>query len=169
MKGLRIAVGHQARVGKDTFAEYINDNHGCIVVKFATKLYEITESIQRILDVEIAKDPILLQTIGDNMRSHYGEDVFVNQLVSEINHIEKNNPNQNIIITDLRRVNEFLAVKKLGFITVRITKSDRVIDRDPSHISEVDLIDCKFDYDIVNDGTLGQFYGKINHILEKLM
>jgi hypothetical protein len=168
MKKLRIAVGHQARVGKDTFADYVNDQYKCTTVKFATKLYEITESIQRTLGVEVAKDPVLLQTIGDKMRSHYGEDIFVKQLVNEIADIEKNNPDQNIIITDLRRINEFIAVKNLGFITIRIIKPDRVIDRDPSHISEVDLIDCKFDYEIINDGTLGQFYGKINHILEQI-
>lgn len=165
---MRIAVGHQARVGKDTFADYVDDKYTCTVVKFATKLYKITESIQKILGVEVTKDPVLLQTIGDRMRSHYGEDVFVNQLINEIADIGKNNPEQNIIITDLRRINEFIAVKKLGFITVKIIKPDRVIDRDPSHISEVDLNDCKFDYVIVNDGTLDQFYEKIDQFLEQI-
>ena len=165
MKKLRIAVGHQARVGKDTFGDYINDKYTCIIVKFATKLYEITESIQRILNIKVTKDPVLMQTIGDGMRSHYGEDVFVNQLVDEIVDIERNNPDQNIIITDLRRVNEFNAVKKLGFITIKVIKPDRIIDRDSSHISEVDLLDQEFDYTIINDGTIDQFFNKIEQIL----
>lgn len=166
-RGLRIAVGHQARVGKDTFADRVKSICDVTVLSFAGALYEVTESIQSILGRSVKKDPVLLQKQAMLMREHYGEDVWVDKVLTVVNAVD--NPDTNIIVTDLRFPNEMAALKKNGFITIKIVRSDRPIDRDPTHVSEVALSAAEFDYVITNNGTLEEYYAEIDKVLMRII
>lgn len=166
-KSLRIALGHQARVGKDTFAEHLINTRGGRAVSFAAPLYQITTGVQQFYQQEIKKDAALLQTMGELMRQHLGADVFVNAAVQTIQRIITESPDENIIVTDMRYPNEFARLKQLGFVTIKIVRPDRPIDRDPNHPSEVSLADAEFDYVIVNDGTREEFLQKIDKLLNE--
>lgn len=165
---LRIALGHQARVGKDTFADYVGRDRQIHRLSFAKKLYEVVSSIQHILNKDQVKDPALLQHEGMGLRAHYGEDIWVEQLEREYNEIVGADPNANIIITDLRLPNEMEWAKNHGFITIKITRNNRIIDRDPNHISETGLKNAKFDITVENHGTLDEYHLAISKIITQL-
>lgn len=167
-KGLRLALGYQSRVGKDTFASYVNYEHGCNILSFARGVYQVTNSIQTILGKPVEKDATLLQIIGTKLREHYGENVWIDRVARSIDEITTADPNANIIVTDMRFKNEMNWLKDHGFITIKITRNDRIIDRDPRHISEIDLEGAEFDYYIENNGTRDEYYSTIDEILSQI-
>lgn len=168
--GLRLAFGHQARVGKDTVADYIIANNGpCVRLAFATKLYQITDNIQNTLGMSVEKDANLLQKEGSLLRDHYGGDIFVNKLIEDMTTAINNDPTINVIITDVRYLNEFEALKKLGFTIVKITRDNRVINRDSNHTSETSLVGAKFDMVIDNNGTLQDLYSQVDSLIKKII
>jgi hypothetical protein len=77
----------------------------------------------------------------------------------------------NWIITDMRFPNEMEAVEKRHGITIRVVRpsfmvDDKVIAKD-LHPSETALDDAKFDYEIINDGTMEDLVKKVKEILVK--
>ena len=149
---IRIAFGYQSRVGKDTAAKYIKSKYGGEIFSFSESVYTIARSIQTILGKPVEKDPKLLQWIGMGLRNHYSPDVWVNATMDKIraNGIgcENMKLREITIVTDLRFPNEFAALKAAGFTTVKITRADRPIDRDPNHISETALAEFDFAFTI---------------------
>lgn len=160
--GLRIALGYQSRVGKDTFADRVKIMHGCVSLSFAEKLYAITGHIQRELSFDVKKDPTLLQRQGTELRAYYGDDLFTRQVTKQIAKIIDDAPDTNIIVTDMRSPVEYNALVALGFTTISIFKPDRVIDRDPNHSTEIGLRDYSFDFTILNDGPMTQYIEQID-------
>lgn len=167
-KPLKIALGHQARVGKDTFAAYLEEREVSGKFSFAEKLYEATASIQSILGKPLEKDPALLQMLGSDLKLHYGDNIWVDATMKKIRQFEAHNPTANIIVTDIRFPNEMEALKIEGFTTIKIARKDRPIDRDPNHISETALAGAQFDYTINNNGTMEDFYAEINRVISDI-
>ncbi len=165
IKPIRIAFGHQSRVGKDTAADYICNTYGANTCRFSSGIYHIAESIQAYLGRDKVKDPGLLQFLGEGLRQHYGDDVWVNPARESICDLMQLLPQSNITVTDLRHINEAEMLTELGFITVKIVRPDCVIDRDPNHISETALANYNFDYTIINDGTVDELYDKLDNII----
>jgi hypothetical protein len=167
-KGLRIALGHQARVGKDTFADILVAKYGGCKLSIASGVYDIVSHCQQYLGFEVKKDAALLQFIGVGLRNHYGGDIWVDRVVNEIRQIDRDVPETHIIVCDMRFPNEMEKLKGEGFTTIKITRSRRPIDRDPTHISETALAGSVFDHAIVNDGTLEEYTATIEHILSAM-
>ena len=167
---MRIAFGHQARVGKDTCAEYFCKRCGTgSVLRFSHKLKEIAGNVQQTLGKPIEKDPSLLQFLGTGLRDVYGKDVWVSQVEKQIQQEEKmNGIKANIVISDLRFPNEAKMLQSHSFILVKIVRKDRPIDRDPTHISETALSTFPFDYTIHNDGTLEDLYSQLDELFLKV-
>src|SRR5580698_11259986 len=148
-----VGLGHQARVGKDTFADYYMTKYGSITLSFAAPLHKIAKHIQKTLGKWCEKDGTLLQMIGTALRERYGEDVFVIELLKKIQQYQNAEfPPRMIIVTDVRFPNEAAALRNLGAMLIKITRSGRVIDRPATHISETALSDYKFDHVIDNSG-----------------
>ena len=100
----------------------------------------------------------LLQKLGtEAMRDGLHTNVWVNALFADY---KLTKPNW--IITDMRFPNEMEAVKDRGGLTIRITRPDSAKE---SHISETALDDAKFNYEILNDGTLEDLVKKVRGIL----
>lgn len=164
--GLRLALGHQSRSGKDTFADYVAATYGnTITFSFAKKLYDITSHIQYVAGRPVEKDPKLLQLMGATLRNYYDDKLFVNLLMADVDKLIQKNPNINIIITDMRFRIEMEALKKRGFSTVKINRNNRPIDRNPNDISEIDLKDIPFDINVDNNGSIDEFYNTIDDIV----
>lgn len=168
---MRVAISGKSRAGKDTTAEFIcayisaqQEPYKC--VSFAKALYDCTRFVQGVLGKPVEKDPKLLQFMGEGLRQYYGKDVFVNVVKSII---ESTPSHESIIVTDLRYKNEYALLKDLGFTTIRVNRKDRHIDRDPIHISEIDLDDAEFDYVINNDGSLDDISNQAQAIVSKLI
>lgn len=84
-------------------------------------------------------------------------------LLEDKHHGLLNNPNW--IITDMRFPNELEAVEEREGITIRVTRPDLLSFETMLHPSETALDEAKFDYEIINDGTLEDLVEKVREIL----
>jgi len=74
----------------------------------------------------------------------------------------------NWIITDMRFPNEMEAVVKRNGITIRVTRPVKKSKNTARlHPSETSLDKAKFDYEIINDGTMEELVKKVREILTK--
>jgi hypothetical protein len=165
---LRLALGHQSRVGKDTFADYVLYRFGGVKLSFAGDLYEVAGCVQKYLGKPVEKDPNLLQLLGTMLRDHYSQDLWIERLEKKIDRITKNNPHENIVITDVRFPNELEFVRRNGFVAVGIDRPERPLDRNQAHISENGLSIGDFDYRIKNNEKEIDYYEKIDKFIERI-
>lgn len=160
----RVAFGSQSRVGKDSAAAHLVKKHGGVTLSFAKPIYDIMYELQERLSLTKGKDPEFLQMIGQWACKH-NPNVWINKLLDEF---DKLPANTNVYITDVRKKEEAEALKSKGFKLLKIVRPDRLIDRDPKHVTETDLEGSElWDDTIVNDGTLEQLYDKVDEILKK--
>lgn len=104
-----------------------------------------------------------LQKLGtEAMRNGLHTNVWVNALFSDVS------SEDNIIITDMRFINEMEAVVKRNGITIRVTRPVKKSKNTARlHPSETSLDKAKFDYEIINDGTMEELVKKVREILVK--
>ena len=90
---------------------------------------------------------------------------------------------KNIIITDMRFVNEMDAIKKRGGITIRVNRPCEIcggsgyhkmscpVSKSGEHLSETSLDKAEFDYVIENSGSIEELIEKVKEIFikEKLL
>lgn len=164
---LKLALGHQARVGKDTLANYVANVAPTSTFSFAEDVYKIAEMIQKFLGKPVVKDPGLLQLIGTGLREHYGNNIWIDRTMEKIKS-EEAATDKNIIVTDMRFQNELETLKENGFTTIKIMRENRPIDRDPNHISEIALANAKFDYTINNNSSLEDFIKEIDNVVNDI-
>ncbi len=172
-----IAFGAKARQGKDTCAD--------AMVKEFSKLYDVRkygfgvqlkEEVNKLDQFEVClkagiqydinppmDDPLcqtkhgkqsrLLQWYG-NYKREQDKLYWIKKLAATI----KRDKPQFAIIVDLRYQNELMWVKSQKGYTVRVTREGFIdLSRDPNHVSEVDLDNSVFDYEIhVPEGNVPQ-------------
>ena len=104
-----------------------------------------------------------LQKLGtEAMRDGLHTNVWVNALFADYK------KKSNWIITDMRFPNEMEAVVKRHGITIRVTRPVKKSKNTPKlHSSETALDKAKFDYEIINDGSMEKLVKKIRKILIK--
>lgn len=168
--GLRIAFGYKAHSGKDTCAEYLKEKHGGVILKFADGIYNILYTVQDMMGIPRKKHAPLLQMIGTDLGRNADPDVWVKICTNRIKEILKENPEANILISDLRFPNEASSLKELGFTLCCVTRKQELrgnIGRDPNHPSEtaMDWYD-KWDVVIENNGTLEDLYKKVDQLIK---
>ncbi len=105
---LRFAFGYQARVGKDTAANYLKSLHGGTILSFAQAIYDIMYFAQRTCGFKEEKDRHFLQYIGTQWAREKEPDVWLNVVLRKIESLPKDEP---IYITDVRFPNEFDALE----------------------------------------------------------
>lgn len=155
---LRIAFGCQARVGKDTACDFLSEKYGGQVHRFSETLYNILYMTQEILGFDQKKDRKFLQYIGTDWAREQDPDVWVRCLFESIESI----PDENVFISDLRFPNEMERLKEEGFVCVRILRD---VNETSNHASEVGLLNAEFDFVIENNGTLEEFYEKLDTLV----
>ena len=155
----RIGFGSQSRVGKDSVAAHLVNKHGGVTLSFAKPIYDIMYDVQERLSFPKQKDPEFLQTFGQWACKH-DPNIWINKLLSQLDTIPANT---NVYVTDVRKKEEAEALRSKGFKLVKIVRPDRVVDRNPRHITETDLEDTDiWDDVIINDGTLEELYAKVS-------
>lgn len=125
----------------------------------------------------------LLQKLGtEAMRDGLHTNVWVNALFADYRSEHKKDKQislvdvsfdkstlPNWIITDMRFPNELEAIVKRGGITIRVVRPGFMIDGKAIvkdlHPSETSLDNAKFDYEIINDGTIEDLIEKVREIL----
>jgi len=147
-----IALSGKAGCGKSTIAKNLVKHHGFVRMAFAKRLKEISKE----LFPEIMKAPKeehrkLLQLFGSFCRL-LQPDCWIQIVVNQIHDLDR------VVIDDVRFPNEFQVLRKLGFILVRIERSDdlrrpwgyNVNDPHPSE-TDLDLVES-WDLVLPNDG-----------------
>ena len=181
-----IALIGKKRTGKDTFADYIVENYNFITNSFALPIKKACQIIFDFTDEQINTD--LKEEIdprwGISPRQSFqiiGTDVFRNYLPNnfeEFKHFRdefwikrlqiwyQNNKDKNVIVSDVRFINENKAIKELGGILIKIeNKNINYID---NHESEKLIDDLPYDHIIHNDNTLNEYYKKIDKLMNKI-
>ena len=108
----KIAVLGKCGAGKDTFSDYLVNKHNFEKIYFAEPLYEICEKYFGMK----SKNRELLQDVGGAMRG-VNPKVFVNILENKIKELEKD---YDIVVSDVRQLNEFQMLEDNGFTFVFI-------------------------------------------------
>lgn len=134
----------------------------------------------------------LLQEIGtETMRNVIHPNIWVNALFADYKfegckndgescdtpngNCDSNKCYSNWCITDMRFPNELQAIKDRGGISIRVNRitGNPLIDNgvhaltDWQHPSETALDSARFDYTVINDGTIEELIEKVKIILEK--
>lgn len=105
----------------------------------------------------------LLQVLGTELgRELHGPDVWVNKVFAAIADLD---PDQRIVISDVRFENEATAVHLHGGQIVRLTRNTNSPDAVMSHRSEVESAGLKPDCVIANEGTLEQLHGALDRLV----
>lgn len=166
-----IGISGKARAGKDTLADYLAQNYGFIKVAFADEIkvkccidfklsYEqLYGSLKETKDHRYDKTPReILQAMGQFYRS-----INVNFWVDKC--INKVSLDKNYVITDVRRDNEYYAIKNINGKIIRINRDNilRGYISNSEDISETDLVNHDFDLNIENNGTLINLYNKLDN------
>jgi len=169
---MKIAFGYKQGVGKDTAVDYLHNKHGGDHLSFAFPIYDILTYTQCIYKFPHQKDRKFLQFIGEWARN-INQDTWVNILKEK----DINLPYRHRWISDLRYLNEFYALKKEGWVCVRIDKELDKVGREirmgsgsASHQSEVELTDSDlpWDYVIQNNSSIQKFYESLDDLVNKI-
>lgn len=170
---MKIAILGRAGSGKDTVANYLVSEHGFEKHAFSEGLYKICREYYGMT----VKDRGLLQEVGEVMRS-IDPDVFVKYLINQLKNSE------NVVISDVRFVNEYNTLKELGFKFYRVkadlnTRLGRIKERDKIEINqdyinkiETHTIETQcdnFEAEILeNNQDYNELFRKIDEIVNKL-
>lgn len=188
-----IAVLGKKRSGKDTFSDYIIDKYGFLKYSFADPLKKGIQSFFNLTDEQLNNQELketidprwgvsprrLFQIIGTDIFQHSIKNFIPELEIESRKHwvilfkqwYEKYN-SENVIISDGRFLHEIEEIKKLGGKVIKIIRPNTKINNNQSendiHQSEneIDTIPDSFiDHTIINDGSLNEFYQKIDKLL----
>jgi dephospho-CoA kinase len=173
------------RSGKDTFGEYIVNKHGYNNVSLAKPLKEACKIIFNLSDEQLDTDKEIPDSRWGNITPRkilqlVGTELFrdeLNKQSKELNSIGETiwitnfkqwyskNKDSNVVITDIRFEDEAKMVRDLGGTLINITRNTELQDK---HISENEIDNIKAHYYIENNGTLKEFYDKIDELYDSL-
>ena len=176
---MRIALSGLKRSGKDTIGSYLIQNYGCKRFAFADEVKRLARELFPEEFVQNDKPVDLLQWLGNTMRQR-NPDVWINRLSTKI--LLTKDPVPNLVVTDVRYPNEVQALKKLGFIIVKVqvpveVSVERCKATEVNFTEELLLHESEqlaqsneqyYDYIIDNTGTLEELYRKVEEMVEVL-
>tara|TARA_B100000029_G_scaffold454054_1_gene480271 strand:- start:885 stop:1469 length:585 start_codon:yes stop_codon:yes gene_type:complete len=175
------------RSGKDTFANYLHNNYDYHHLKITSKLKDCIKLLFGLEDEDFEQKKEELNpnwnTTSRRLMQFIGTDIFQYKIQELIPHIGRNfwikslfneeliynlinNENYRIVISDLRFLHEYSEIEKLNipFIHIRINNQNLDSEVD-THISETELYDIPYNYEIKNDSSLDVFYSKISSLI----
>lgn len=182
---MNIVLVSSAGGGKDTVYDILSKHYGYNRYAFADNVKGLAEIYFPHLYNSEKKPRWLLQAIGTKMRE-IDPEVWIKAMLQEIDEnrqIAKRHGylDEFIAVTDCRLPNEYEALKKRGYIFIRITvdeeiRKQRMIERgdvfkdeDLKHHTEsyYDTFEC--DYEVSNNGTIEELKGELDIVMKKLM
>jgi hypothetical protein len=163
-----------AQAGKDTAAKYLVENYGFTRRAFADKLkqfcYFINPELREAVDSvgwESAKRiPVFrrfLQDVGHNARVIFGDDFWVDQILSKTD--SEDIEDQNIVITDMRYANEFNRVNWFEGWTIRVNRPG--LELVNNHVTETQHLNIPVSFQVVNE-TLEGLYIQLDGIMDEI-
>lgn len=162
-----IGIGHRARHGKDSSAEYIikATKGAARRYSFGTGLYAVARAIFGMT----TKDAVLLQNLGTEVGRRNDDERWVRTTYWQI----RDERPPIAILSDCRFPNEAGFVKQLGGTLINVNRLNKdgslyvASDRDPNHPSEVALANYDgWNYRIdVPEGRLDYLHSQLDEVL----
>jgi dephospho-CoA kinase len=165
--------------GKTTAAKWLEDKFGTPPARILSLSSPIKALAKMWFGLDGVKDNRgrrLLQVLGTEAGREYNPNIWVEKLYKRILILPKKSI---ILVDDWRFFNEYsyFCDKDVNLIKMRIYNPR--IDRQANHISETTLVEATeeklsndkhsfYDYVIMNDGGLDEFYSKLNKIYIQL-
>jgi len=149
MYGLRIAFAGKTRSGKTTSANYLLRTYGFTKISFTGKLIEFAHEFFPEQFEKGEKPQQLIQELGAKMRE-IDRDVWGKYVSRKIEMLPKD---ADIVIDDLRHRNDYVAVKSLEFLVVRLDQTDEL----------------PYDVLLENDGNVEDLYRKLDGLMNLLI
>ena len=175
-----IGLGFKARAGKDTVATHLVNNYLFTQESFAFPLKEfigrqicgfndkqLYGAWKETIDQEWGRTPRqMLQLIGtDALRKVVHDDFWVIPMKRKLKEHIRNN--KNVVISDVRFLNEISLIKELGGIVIKIERHNPDKITGEKHESEFELENYKFwDYILDNNETLDELYIHTDKMME---
>lgn len=179
-KGVIISLGHKARSGKDTVANYLCKNYGFKRIGFADALkrgcmefFGWTEehvygSLKEVNDPYWEFSPrFALQKVGTEcMRNQFDQEIWIKAVGKRV----LAEPNVNWVIADCRFPNEAKAVRSWGGKVVKIDRPTAGASEGiAGHASEFAMDNYDGWYSTLsNNGTLIDLYQEVDEFWKKL-
>lgn len=138
------------------------------------------------LNIQSFSPRLALQLIGtESLRDHFDQNIWFLTMQNRI----RKNPNQNIVISDVRFPNEIKLIKDMGGTMIRVRRGDtpvwyetarlanngNSIAKDimnktykSTHFSEYAWVGTKFDYTVTNDSDLNSLHSQVEEILTNI-
>lgn len=178
---LLIGICGQKGVGKDTLSDYIIQKYNCEQYAFAYPLKKLIKDLFDLSNEQLygsTKEVVdkRWNTTPRKLMQYIGTELFRNQLknlIPELNFenlwIRKfddwynENRHNNIIISDIRFIDEMEAVKKNGGIIIKV---DRNLPYEDTHSSELFYKEVSADYVLDNNSTKENLYKQFDNILK---
>lgn len=179
-----IALGHWARVGKDTIGDFLAEDHGFTRMAFADALRDLAMRIDPMIAMQVHHDIRLsdavrtvgyedakdtwpevrrfLQNLGVGCREAFDPEIWVRQVERRLRDLDP--AVHDIVITDLRFPNEAKMVRLWRGHTVKVTRPG--FGGMDAHESERALNEWRFNAILENDGTLEDLRRKASELVE---
>lgn len=167
-----------AQSGKDSVAKVLMENYGFQRVAFADKIRELMyemnpdyhdtllqQAVDRFGWDEVKKDPTvrrMMQNLGVGARKLFGDNFWVHQAMTSIA-----NANPNIVVTDVRFINEADTLKTNGAQLWRVKRTG--VNAVNGHISETDMDGYQVDQILSNGGTLEELETLVHNRMDFLL
>ena len=167
-----IILSGKARAGKDTTMNFLNEIYNNIIqLQYGSYIKEYAKKISNWDGSEETKPRELLQQLGTNIiRENIDNKFFIKKMIDDIKVYSYFF--DTIVISDARFKIEIDDIKNTfnNVIAVRIERpnfDNGLTSEQKKHPSEIDLDDYnKFDYKLINDGTLEDLKKKVEKLVE---
>lgn len=176
-----IGICGQKGAGKDTLGDYIIEKYGYSQYAFANPLKKIIKELFDLSDEQLFGS--LKETVDPRwnttpriLMQYIGTELFRNQLKKLIPELSCENlwirkfhdwyskqADNNVIISDIRFIDEFDAVKQNGGLIIKVTRD---LEYSDDHISEQFFQTVEPNYTVENNGTMEELYIQIDDILK---
>lgn len=176
MSEIIIGVAGPARSGKNEVSRYLEKYHAFHEDSFAAPIRSACMSVLGIKTLEELDaikqipQPLLggktprefMQYMGTEFgRQMIHDQIWVESCLGRCENYER------VVISDVRFENEVQAVKDRGGFIIRVDRPSVRIEQS-SHASETGFSESYVDYNILNDETLDDLYGKIEKIMKDI-
>lgn len=165
--------------GKTTASKYLQEKYNCHLISFATPIKDMItvilqglcyseKEIERRLYGDGKEETVeeLGKSVRDLMLSlgtTWGRELVDENIWTTITYNKIGN--NAYVCDDVRRLNEAELLKHCNFKLIRIYNPNASIVK---NIAEGFLVDYEFDYVIENNGTLQEFYSKLDRVVEDI-
>jgi len=182
-----IGFSGRKRSGKDTGGDYLIEKYGYIQYSFAGPLKRACQEIFMFTDeqteghdkekyddrwnitarkvFQIFGTEMFREKLGDFFpeMEHIKENFWIYRFEMWYKNLKETNPNAKVVVTDIRFPNEAEIVKKLGGRVIKVNRNTGMLVDGHSSEKNIDLI--KGDITIENNGTLEEYYQKVEKAL----